>query len=139
MELGAGVAKALLASAESLEVLDSLGDYIVEKLKVDAAGALWDNVVNIRSLTRCWTANWSSPLMLSSPPAALRPLASTLSWGPVQVTSKKTLTTILAFVEWKDLIGDRVERVWLMRDGLKVAVSGVERDFRNMLLKKWGG
>ena len=42
MELGSGVTEALLAGAESLEVLDSLGDDVVEKLKVDAAGALWN-------------------------------------------------------------------------------------------------
>lgn len=40
MELGAGVAEALLASAESPEVLGGLGDDIVEELEVDAAGAL---------------------------------------------------------------------------------------------------
>lgn len=40
VELGARVAKALLAGAESTEVLDSLGDDVVEELKVDAAGTL---------------------------------------------------------------------------------------------------
>ena len=40
MELGARVAEALLASAESAEVLDGLGDNVVEELEVDAAGAL---------------------------------------------------------------------------------------------------
>lgn len=40
VELGARVAEALLASAESAEVLDGLGDNIVEKLEVDTAGAL---------------------------------------------------------------------------------------------------
>lgn len=40
VELGARVAEALLASAESAEVLDGLGDNVVEELEVDAAGAL---------------------------------------------------------------------------------------------------
>jgi hypothetical protein len=40
VELGVGVAEALLAGAEGAEVLDSLGDDIVKKLKVDAAGLL---------------------------------------------------------------------------------------------------
>lgn len=39
MELAALVAEALLAGAESTEVLDGLGDDIVEELEVDAAGA----------------------------------------------------------------------------------------------------
>lgn len=38
MELGALVAEALLAGAESAEVLSRLGNYIVVELKVDAAG-----------------------------------------------------------------------------------------------------
>ena len=42
VELGARVAETLLAGAESAEVLDSLGDYIVEELKVDAARALFE-------------------------------------------------------------------------------------------------
>jgi hypothetical protein len=37
VELGALVAEALLASAESAEVLSRLGDDIVEELEVDAA------------------------------------------------------------------------------------------------------
>jgi hypothetical protein len=41
VELGARVAEALLASAESAEVLDGLGDNVVEELEVDAAGALF--------------------------------------------------------------------------------------------------
>lgn len=36
MEFGALVAEALLASAEGAEVFGSLGNYIVEKVKVDA-------------------------------------------------------------------------------------------------------
>jgi len=50
VELGARVAEALLASAESAEVLDGLGDNIVEKLEVDTAGALLDGVVAARGL-----------------------------------------------------------------------------------------
>ena len=41
VELGASVAKALLASAKGAEVLDRLGSDIVEELKVDAARALY--------------------------------------------------------------------------------------------------
>lgn len=40
VELRARVAKALLTSAESTEILDSLGNDIVEELEVDAAGLL---------------------------------------------------------------------------------------------------
>ena len=40
MELGALVAEALLAGAEGAEILDRLGDDIVEELEVDAAGLL---------------------------------------------------------------------------------------------------
>jgi len=47
---------------------------------------------------------------------------------------------MFAFVVEKDLMGDEVVlRKLLMRreeEGLKVAVIGVERDFRNMLKKK---
>lgn len=39
MELGAGVAEALLAGAESAEVLSGLGDDVLEEGEVDAAGA----------------------------------------------------------------------------------------------------
>ena len=39
VELGAGVAEALLASAESAEVLSGLGDNIIVEGEVDAAGA----------------------------------------------------------------------------------------------------
>jgi len=40
VELGVGVTEALLASAESTEVLDGLGDNLIEELEVDTAGAL---------------------------------------------------------------------------------------------------
>jgi hypothetical protein len=39
VELGAGVAEALLASAESAEVLSGLGDNVVVEGEVDAAAA----------------------------------------------------------------------------------------------------
>jgi hypothetical protein len=39
MELAALIAEALLAGAESAEILGGLGDDVVEELKVDAAGA----------------------------------------------------------------------------------------------------
>ena len=41
VELGAGVAEALLARAQGAEILSRLGDDIVEQVEVDAAGALW--------------------------------------------------------------------------------------------------
>jgi hypothetical protein len=41
VKLGALVAEALLAGAESAEVLGSLGNDIVEEIEVDAAGLLW--------------------------------------------------------------------------------------------------
>lgn len=42
----AGVAKALLASAESAEVLSGLGDNVVVEVEVDAAGLLcWGGVM----------------------------------------------------------------------------------------------
>jgi hypothetical protein len=40
VELGVLVAEALLAGAEGAEILDRLGDDIVEELEVDAAGLL---------------------------------------------------------------------------------------------------
>ena len=52
-----------------------------------------------------------SPLMASSEEVFL-PFASTLIWGPVQVQSKKTLTTMFADVAWKSLVDDgEVKRV----------------------------
>ena len=42
VELGTSVSKALLAGAESTEVLGGLGDDIVEEVEVDAAGLLLD-------------------------------------------------------------------------------------------------
>lgn len=44
VELGAGVAEALLASAESAEVLSGLGDNILVEVEVDAAGAGCEDV-----------------------------------------------------------------------------------------------
>lgn len=58
VELGAGVAEALLASAEGAEVLDGLGDDVVEELEVDAAGLVWRPVwlaIGLRAEGR-WTA-----------------------------------------------------------------------------------
>ena len=43
VELGVGVAEALLTGAESTEVLGGLGDDIVEQLEVDAARLLCRN------------------------------------------------------------------------------------------------
>lgn len=51
MELGAGVTKALLTSAESTEVLGGLGDNIVIEIKVDAA-ALFCPIVSTRPMAR---------------------------------------------------------------------------------------
>jgi hypothetical protein len=44
VELGAGVAEALLASAESAEVLSGLGDNVVVEGEVDAAAAGYQRV-----------------------------------------------------------------------------------------------
>lgn len=41
VELGALVAEALLAGAESAEVLGGLGDNVVEEVEVDAASLVW--------------------------------------------------------------------------------------------------
>lgn len=41
VELGAGVAEALLAGAESTEVLSGLGDDLIVELEVDATGLLY--------------------------------------------------------------------------------------------------
>lgn len=54
MELGARVAEALLAGAESTEVLDGLGDDIVVELEVDAAGAGCEREVSAWSSSSCW-------------------------------------------------------------------------------------
>lgn len=65
--------------------------------------------------------------MVSSPPEVFFPLASTAIKGPVQVVSKKTLIVMFALVDEKDLMEDG-RNCW-RRDGLKVEVTGVERDF----------
>lgn len=44
MELGVLISEALLLGAESTEVLDGLGDDVVEELEVDAAGAVCDEI-----------------------------------------------------------------------------------------------
>lgn len=41
VELGARVAEALLARAESAEVLGGAGDLVIVEVEVDAAGLLW--------------------------------------------------------------------------------------------------
>ena len=53
VELGAGVAEALLASAESAEVLSSLGDDIFEEGEVDAAGAGCERGLSARGSLDC--------------------------------------------------------------------------------------
>jgi hypothetical protein len=47
VELGAGVAEALLAGAESAEVLSGLGDNVVVESEVDAASAGCESEVSI--------------------------------------------------------------------------------------------
>lgn len=42
MELGSGVAKALLTSAQGTEILDGLGSDIVVEVEVDAAALVYD-------------------------------------------------------------------------------------------------
>lgn len=51
MELGAGVSKPLLTSAESTEVLGGLGDNIVIEIEIDAA-ALFCPIVSTRPIMR---------------------------------------------------------------------------------------
>ena len=54
VELGAGVAEALLAGAESAEVLSSLGDSLIVEGEVDAAGAGCERGLSARAfLHRC--------------------------------------------------------------------------------------
>jgi hypothetical protein len=55
VELGAGIAKALLASAESAEVLSRLGDDIVEELEVDAARLVWREMPSAIALSMAET------------------------------------------------------------------------------------
>jgi hypothetical protein len=50
VELGAGVAEALLAGAESAEVLSGLGDNIIVEGEVDAAGASCEEVMLAKAL-----------------------------------------------------------------------------------------
>jgi len=63
VELGAGVAEALLASAESAEVLGGLGDNIIEEGEVDAAGAGCEGDVSVRKLL--YVCRWW--LMVTTP------------------------------------------------------------------------
>lgn len=54
VELGAGVAEALLAGAKSAEVLSSLGDSLIVEGEVDAAGAGCERDLSARAfLHRC--------------------------------------------------------------------------------------
>ena len=50
VELGAGVAEALLAGAESAEVLSGLGDNIIVEGEVDAAGASCEEGMSAKAL-----------------------------------------------------------------------------------------
>ena len=59
MEGGAGISKALLASAKSTEVLGSLWDYIVVQVEVDAAGLFYlmvskDVIAGFGAVGRRW-------------------------------------------------------------------------------------
>lgn len=51
VESGAGVAEALLASAESTEVLSSARDVVTEELHDDTASGLWDMISGCRQFT----------------------------------------------------------------------------------------
>jgi len=100
VELGAGVAEALLASAESAEVLSGLGDNVVVESEVDAAGAGCEGVVsalivddgwllNVAWMTQMDDGEWRGNLRaeFSSLEMTL-PLMSQLNLGPVHWQSK---------------------------------------------------
>jgi hypothetical protein len=61
VELGALVAEALLASAESAEVLSSLGNYIIVEVEVDAADLSCGRLLTTTSLVREWNDLRASP------------------------------------------------------------------------------
>jgi hypothetical protein len=49
VELGPGIAKALLAGAEGAEVLCRLGHHIVVELEVDATALLWGQLASLHA------------------------------------------------------------------------------------------
>lgn len=100
VELGVGVSKTLLASAESTEVLDRLRDDVVVKLKVDAASTCWEgrchHVLCCQRIHRYYSRLAASSLEVTFPEASV--------WysGPVHDTSKCALTTMLAAEAWNE-------------------------------------
>ena len=107
VELGVLVAKALLAGAEGAEVLGRLGDDVVVELEVDAAVLLCrDGTLAIaqrgESATRYSSSGsyssqsraelgitaWRGSSPLTAPTLVTLPLLSTVTSGPVQLTSK---------------------------------------------------
>ena len=101
MELGAGVAKALLASAKGTEVLSGPGRDIFVQVEVDTAGLICDKVRHGSDAMRPaaledlvqWQ-KWGSNGVLPLTSLVARELASRT--GPCQETSKKTLMVIFA-------------------------------------------
>jgi len=87
VELGADVAKALLAGAQGAEVLSRLGNDLIEKFKVDAPGLGWWCVHGQRGLKPCMLG-WVGNSPLTAPLLVTLPCRSTSISGPVQVTSK---------------------------------------------------
>jgi hypothetical protein len=102
VELGAGVAEALLARAESAEVLGRLGDNIVEELEVDATDLVCKAVlaIDLTSIVKMKHASVAVAAMqvcygqtrsnvpLSAPLEVMSPLLFTWTSGPYQETSK---------------------------------------------------
>jgi hypothetical protein len=108
VELGVLVAEALLAGAEGAEVLDRLGDDVVEELEVDAAGLLcrargqqWFSSGSCTMhvvLESCYRQlqpgaqlggmAWRGSSPFTGPTLVTLPRWSTVTSGPVQLTSK---------------------------------------------------
>jgi hypothetical protein len=65
MELGAGIAKALLAGAERAEVLCGLGYDIVEKLEVDATLLLCGYILGLAQVGHAWNTRAGSCIDMS--------------------------------------------------------------------------
>jgi hypothetical protein len=86
VELGALVAEALLAGAESAEVFCGLWDNIVEEVEVDTTG-LRCRYTKLVNASRLRVESWQE-LPLTSPWLVTLPALSTSTVGPVQEQSK---------------------------------------------------
>ena len=102
------VALTLGFQAQLTEVLDRLGNIGVEELEVDPTGLICiDPTISIAEHMR-GGESWSGNVIPCLTWFPIVPLL--VSSGPVHLTSKKTLTTIFAGVEWNL----RDELNWLM-------------------------